>query len=286
MIKTFRIVLAVLAFGAFAGAAWGKSILFVGNSFIYGEYSALKHYRPDTVTDLNKTGIGGVPALFKAFAEESGLDYQVSLETVGGKGLDYHFSEKLPLLDRRWDVVLLQSYSTLDAGRPGDPRLLSETVKRFSDTLHRRNAAVKIYLDATWSRADLTYPEGTPWHGKPIEQMGRDIDSAYRLAARSSSGISGVIPVGLAWNRAIGSGIADPNPYDGIAAKKIDLWAFDHYHASAYGYYLEALTIFGRVTGLDPLILGGREKSIDDLGLDPKIIAALEQIAHDQLAED
>ena len=286
MTKTIRIVLAVLALGAWPAAAWGKTILFVGNSFTYGEHSALKHYRPNTVTDLNMTGIGGVPALFKAFADQAGLDYQVSLETVGGKGLDYHFAEKLPLLDRNWDVVVLQSYSTLDARHPGDPSLLSDYAKRFSDVLHRRNPEVKIWLDATWSRADMTYPDGTPWHGKPIDQMGKDIDSGYRLAARNSPGIAGVVPAGLAWNRAIDRGVADHNPYDGISADKIDLWAFDHYHASAYGYYLEALMIFGRVTGLDPLMLGAREKSIDDLGLDPKVIVALERIAHDQLGAE
>jgi hypothetical protein len=113
--------------------------------------------------------------------------------------------------------------------------------------------------------------------------MARDIEAAYRLAARNSPGVAGVIPVGLAWNSAIDAGIADPNPYDGISDNKIDLWAFDHYHASAYGYYLEALMVFGRVTGIDPMILGEREKSIDDLGLDPRVIGALERIAHDQL---
>ena len=274
----------VLALAALPGAAWGKTILFVGNSFTYGEHSALKHYRPETVSDLNMMKFGGVPALFKAFSDEAGLDYQVSLETVGGKGLDYHFSEKLPLLDRQWDVVVLQSYSTLDQDRPGDPRILVEYAKRFSDLLHRRNRDVTIWLNATWSRADMTYPEGTPWHGKPVEQMGKDVEAAYRLAARNSPGIAGVIPVGLAWNRAMDNGIADPNPYDGVSANKIDLWAFDHYHASAYGYYLEALMVFGRVTGVDPVTLGEREKSIDDLGLDPKVIVALERIAHDQLA--
>ena len=30
--------------------------------------------------------VGGVPAFFKAFTREAGLDYDVSLETVGGKG--------------------------------------------------------------------------------------------------------------------------------------------------------------------------------------------------------
>jgi hypothetical protein len=38
------------------------------------------------------------------------------------------------------------------------------------------------------------------------------------------------------------------------------------------------------VTGRDPLSVGVKEKSIDDLGLDAKVIRTLEQIAHDELA--
>ena len=81
------------------------------------------------------------------------------------------------------------------------------------------------------------------------------------------------------------SGLADTNPYDGISAGSIDLWATDNYHASTYGYYLEALLVFGPVTGRDPLSVGIREKSIGDLSLDPAVIGKLEQIAHDELAE-
>ena len=65
-----------------------------------------------------------------------------------------------------------------------------------------------------------------------------------------------VVPVGLAWNRAIDTGLAGDNPYAGIPAGKINLWSWDSYHASAYGYYLEALLVFAKVTGRDPLSLG------------------------------
>jgi len=39
-------------------------VLFIGNSFTYGHGSPVRSYRSDTVTDLNNTGIFGVPALF------------------------------------------------------------------------------------------------------------------------------------------------------------------------------------------------------------------------------
>ena len=279
-----RIVLYVALLLAGTQPVLAKTILFVGNSFTYGELSPVRNYKGNTVTDLNKTGIGGVPALFKAFATEAGLDYDVSLETVPGVGLDYHFAEKRALLDRAWDEVVLQSFSTLDQDHAGDPGLLVKYTGAFSDMFHRRNPAVQIYLTATWSRADMTYPPRTPWYGKPVTQMAKDVDAGYRLAARTAPGIAGVVPVGLAWNHAMDGGLADANPYDGISAGKINLWATDNYHASTYGYYLEALLVFGRVTGRDPLSVGDREISIGELSLDPAVIRKLEQIAHDELA--
>jgi hypothetical protein len=283
-VKRF-IALGTLAMLAASQPVFAKSILFVGNSFTYGELSAVKTYKSNTVTDLNRTGIGGVPALFKAFATQAGLDYDVSLETVPGVGLDYHYAEKRPLLDRKWDEVVLQSYSTLDQDHAGDPRILVKYAGAFSEMLHRRNPEVKIYLTATWSRADMTYPAQAPWYGKPIGQMAKDVDAGYRLAAQKAPGIAGVVPVGLAWNRAMDRGLADTNPYDGISVGQIDLWASDNYHATAYGYYLEALLVFGRVTGRDPLSVGLHEASIGALSLDPAVIGKLEQIAHDELAQ-
>ena len=82
------------------------------------------------------------------------------------------------------------------------------------------------------------------------------------------------------------SGIADPNPYDGIDLDKVDLWSYDHYHASHYGYYLEALVVFGNLTGLDPRSLGVNECSGYELGMSRTQIQMLQQAAYDQLASE
>jgi RNA 3'-terminal phosphate cyclase len=79
-------------------------------------------------------------------------------------------------------------------------------------------------------------------------------------------------------------GVADSNPYDGLTFGKIDLWAYDQYHASTHGYYLEALVIFGMITGLDPRVLGERSKAADDLGISPAHAKALQEVAHAELA--
>jgi hypothetical protein len=273
----------ILLAGARGGAA-GSSVLFIGNSFTFGEGSPVHFYRADTVTDLNGEGIGGLPALFRSFANQAGLDFDVSLETHPGAGLDYHLeSRKAELTSHAWDTVVMHGYSTLDRVKPGDPAKLVETASQMAALLRERNPKVAIYLMATWSRADQTYPATGAWAGKPIEAMAKDVRAGYDLAAAKVTA-KGILPVGEAWTRAIQTGVADGNPYDGIEAGKLDLWTWDHYHASTAGYYLEALVVFGSLTGRDPRSLGEMECSAYELGLSRPNVKALQQVAYDQLA--
>ena len=277
--------LATLVLGlSFGGGATAESILFVGNSFTFGAASPVWKYRADSVADLNRGGVGGVPALFKLFTQQAGLDYAVSLETAPGTDLDFHIQQKTPLIDRAWDHVILQSYSTLDRDKPGDAADLVRSAPTLARMFRARNPRVEVRLMATWSRADETYLSRGHWYGKPIGAMARDVRAGYDLAAAASPAIRGVIPVGEAWNRAFDAGVADANPYDGLQAGQVDLWAHDRYHASTYGYYLEALVVFGAVTGRDPRTLGGRETAAVELGLSPAQAIALQQVAQDELA--
>lgn len=280
-----RILLAGLVLALAATAAQSRTtVLFIGNSFTYAHGSAVRFYRSASVTDLNGEGIGGVPALVKSFAQQSGIDYDVFLETRGGAGLDFHLDRKLPALaTHTWDKVVMHGVSVLDFAKPRDPAKLIDTSKRMAAFLRTLNPRVDVYLMATWSRADETYPPRGAWAGQPIEAMARDVRAAYDKAA-AASGAKAVIPVGEAWTRAMRAGVADPNPYDGIAPGKLDLWAYDHYHASTYGTYLEALVVFGTLTGRDPRALGGNECSAFELGLWPEQAKALQQVAFDELA--
>ena len=165
-------VTAVLALSTTAAQAQGGSILFIGNSFTFGWGSPVRYYRADTVTDLNGEGFGGMPALFKSFTVQAGLDYDVQMETHPGIGIDWHLDNKLGTIGRRpWNTVVMHGFSTLDPKKPGDPTVLISTAKQMAEFLAVRNAAVDVRVMATWARADQTYDSKGAWYGKPIEAM-------------------------------------------------------------------------------------------------------------------
>src|SRR6476661_10346571 len=141
-------LLACAALAVFAAAsASPTTVLFIGNSFTFGAGSPVQKWRPEIVTDLNHEGIGGVPALFKSFTTQAGLDYDVSLETHPGIGLDWHLQNKHDaLLSRSWDIVIMHGQSTLDFDAPGNPAKLVATTKQMADLLTSVNPKVEIHL--------------------------------------------------------------------------------------------------------------------------------------------
>jgi hypothetical protein len=200
-------------------------------------------------------------------ASASALDFSFLLEGPAG----------------RHGPVVIRSGRMEFRDKPGDPAKLTDTSTRMAKFLRSQNPEVQVYLMATWSRADETYPATGAWAGHPIEKMAHDLRAAYDKAADAAAA-KGVLPIGEAWTRAIQSGVADPNPYDGIEAGKLNLWTYDQYHASAHGYYLEALVIFGGLTRRDPRSLGDNECSAYELGFSRPEVKALQQVAFDQLA--
>lgn len=285
MARTARLLLG-LALLTIATAAPARTILFIGNSFTFGDKSAVRHYRPDLVTDLNGEGIGGVPALVATFAREGGLDWRISLETSPGKPLWWHEENRRTQIYRQWDTVVLQGYSTLDPDRPGDAARHIASAGRLAHLFRFANPRTEIDLVATWSRADLTYRPGGHWYGRPIEAMEEDLEAASAQALREVPDLAAIVPVGRAWTKAMHLGIADPDPYDGTSYGKISLWSWDQYHASNEGYYLEALVLFGRLSGHDPRRLGATEEAATALGLNPAIVTALQRVAYETLATE
>ena len=260
-------------------------VLFVGNSFLHGHAPPVLHYNAARVTDLNGSGYGGVPGVFKQLAEEAGLHVDVASELVSGQTLQFHLNEKRALIvSRPWDIVVLQEYSTLSPQRPGDAVAFIAAAGRLQAMVHGANPAARVYLLETWARADQVYrTPGGRWAGRTLEAMQADLHAAYALAAARAGCMAGVLPVGDAALRAVQEGVADRDPYDGITPGQFKLWADDNYHFGAWGSYLEALVIFGQLTGRDPASLGVASRAGRDLGLSAEQIRAAQAVASRQL---
>ena len=171
------------------------------------------------------------------------------------------------------------------------------------------SAATRIVLAQTWARPDmveahkLTRPDLATSDGRPIARAGdatryyadlagmtADLHQAFHAVAAANPGFAAVAPVGDAFQRAIDQGLAQGSGFygaDGSAvagpAGLVDLWWLDCQHASKYGSYLSALTLFGAITGRDPLSLGANEQAAADLGIAPATARALQRVASQQL---
>lgn len=175
------------------------------------------------------------------------------------------------------------------------------------------NPNTQVYLEQTWARPDMveahkiTTPDRATPDGAPLVDsssaggaatlyygslagMTNDLHKSFYDKAASNSGFAGVVPVGDAFQRAVDQGVAlGQGFYDanGVYAEPTDgsmnLWWLDRTHASKYGSYLSALTLFGSITGLDPQSLGRQEQSAFDLGISADAAWSLQRVAAAQL---
>src|SRR5882724_8470813 len=117
-------------------------------------------------------------------------------------------------------------------------------------------------------------PAYAPYIGaaNPNAQMAGDLHNAYLNEATSYNSANptkshvGVAFSGDSWVSAMNLGIAVQNPYlTNNPSKQVNLWDSDPltgccttpigYHPSAYGAYLDALTLFYQITGMDPVLM-------------------------------
>lgn len=165
------------------------------------------------------------------------------------------------------------------------------------------DAATDLYLYQTWARPNLvdgafltttdpvtgavtrTATPATTFFSD-LEAMTSELKTSYQAAFDladndGSFGFKGIAPVGEALMRAVTDGLATRDMWAGDALTDglIDLWFDDGTHASKYGSYLSALTLFGSLTGLDPQSLGYNEIAAQDLGISRRDAYGLQQIA-------
>lgn len=169
------------------------------------------------------------------------------------------------------------------------------------------SAATEIYLYQTWARPNLvagafvtitdeitgevtrTATPATTYFND-LESMTDELKASYEEAFYQalddeSPGFVDIAPVGEAFMRAVKEGVATRDMWaaDATTDGLIDLWFDDGTHASKYGSYLSALTLFGTLTGIDPWSFGANEQAAADLGISPHDAVKLQKVASDQL---
>jgi len=143
----------------------------------------------------------------------------------------------------------------------------------------------------------------------PMAAMAADLHAAYETAAATYTAANpgqstvGVAVDGDAWISAMNLGLAQRNPF--LAREpwgQIDLWDSNPllacctvpigYHPSVYGDYLNALMLFGQITGINPLWISTeyspfgrdyRSTASHALGISPEIAGALAIVAQETL---
>ena len=196
------------------------NILFIGNSYTY--YSDM----PEKI--------------FDPIAKSANVDFKVSSLTRGGWYLiDTANPEdelgKLvdaALKNNKYDYVVLQEQSTCPAQFPGK---FYDGVRKLVEKI-RENGATPI-LYSTWGRK--TGSATLPNLGWTHESMTWKIGAAYEAIANELD--IEVAHVGFAFHD-----VYTNNP------NLTDIYADDLTHPSYSGSYLAALTIFTKITGIDP----------------------------------
>jgi Secretion system C-terminal sorting domain len=293
------LIIALLSLSVTAPAQ--TRVLFVGNSFTHGQFTPALYYNSGAITDLNyglpasdprahdasmPNAFGGVPGIFKKFTTQAGLNYDVQIEAISGKTLQYHHTNALSVIGQAgWDKVVLQEQSTRPVPdiRGGSASLFYTYSTLLEQAIHTANPAAQVYLYQTWGRPDFTYPSGQPYSGLPIDSMTRDLHNAYYRAFTTNGHFTAVAPVGDAFLRAIRAGVAMRDPYNPDASK-VNLWNVDYVHPSAWGSYLSACVLFYQLTGVDPRTLGSSEQAAAALGITPTQAVALQLTAYQQVS--
>jgi hypothetical protein len=271
--------LRLLAVSAFLLTAClqAQSILFVGNSFTF----VPRDVGIGTATELNNDKPGGVPALFQTLAVAGGKNPTVTMETVGGKTLQFHYETRKELIDKPWDIVILQEYSTGTLpGQNGDTKShdsFRAHVPILRDLFVAQNPKVKIWLYETWARPDVVMKG----RYATIEEMQAGLHKEYSEAARDF-GLQGWVPVGDSFLAAVHQGLGD-NPVTPEVEGPLHIWGKDNYHQSAIGAYLSALCFYGRIYDADPRELPSDNAAAKHLKLSPEDSKKLQAIAWEQL---
>ena len=230
---------------------------------------------------------GGSPAVFNAYAT-------LLAEYARSQSANRSFTE----------TQLFGSQAACQAATGNSANTCNNTVRNIPGNPNT-NPDTQVHLQQTWARPNLiaggfvtttdqttgvvtrtTTPITGPYPAATgLEEMTEHLRAANAaLLAGRPDLFASVAPVGEAFLNAVLDGIATRNMYapDALIDGLIDLWFDDGTHASKWGSYLSALTIFSTVTGRDPRF-GGDERAAADLGISGREAILLQQIAAETL---
>ena len=199
------------------------SVLFIGNSYTY------YHDMPTQIFDQIARAAGYEPNVISVTCGGHSLEQHANVTDPYGLKVAMHL---LPKNINKFDFVVLQEQSM----RPtfSDKSPFYDAVRTLSAKAKDINAKPILY--STWGRRS---------DSKDLKSMGLTNESmTWRLAAGYSAiGEELNIPVGHV-------GLAFYEVYTGNSG--IELYDDDATHPSYAGSYLAAMTLFSKMTGIDP----------------------------------
>lgn len=166
------------------------------------------------------TYFNDMPALFAAFCRHGGVDTEVTMLSHSGQSLEWHrkeyFETRFNILHGHYDICILQQH----AHPFPDPEQTGKTVGEFIALC--RAADTRPALLMTW--AEKAHPEDQAIMTEVYQKMAAEHDAL-------------LIPVGQVWET-----VRREHP-------EIELYWSDGKHASVYGSYLVAATVYATLTG-------------------------------------
>lgn len=209
----------------FTLSAQDQSILFIGNSYTYGN-------------DL--------PTLFRNIAVANGKSVFIDSYTVGGASFLNHNNDQntqRKIKSKQWDYVIVQGQSQ-EVSFP-DQQVNSTSLPaavKLADSIYKNNFCSELMLFMTWGRKN-----GDPQWG-PISTYEGMQERLYNGYMRiSDSAQASVAAVGKVWQS-----VRQEMP-------SVNLYVADESHPSLAGSYLAAMTIYASIYLEIPQQLVGNE---------------------------
>lgn len=222
MMHARQLILMTLLFVATTAVARKRTVLFIGNSYIY---------------------TNDIPGMIEQLATANGDTLVVDQHTPGGYTFQQHSTDAntiAKIQSKQWDIVVLQEQSQRPSFSPG--QVASDTepyAKKLDSIIRDNNACTETMFYMTWGRKNgdaANCPFYTPVC--TYEGMQQRLRESYLKMTQDNNAV--VAPVGAAWKLVRDSFTA------------VDLYSPDQSHPSFHGSYLAACVFYASIFHRSP----------------------------------